>query len=120
MKIGPKITTEDLKERKGMKLDDGRVYHAEVPGVWTDAEAASKADPKDPKSPYFGSTFFDAKGHSANRELAKKIDDVFKSLKKVDKDGAHFVITWRMYPNKDHPRWQRETPHACGCGCGCG
>jgi hypothetical protein len=114
----PKLSQADLKERRGMKVEDGRVYHAELPGVFTDAEAASKANPNDPNSPYFGSQFFDPHGHAANRELAKKIEEAFRSLKKVDKDGPHFVLAWRMYPNKDHPRWQREDPHMCGCGCG--
>lgn len=118
MKIGPKLTPADLRERRGLKHEDGRVYHAELPAVMTDAEAASKANPKDPKSPYYGSKYFDPKGYAANRELAKKIEEAFKSLKATDKDGPHFVLAWRMYPNADHPRWKRKQPHACGCGCG--
>jgi hypothetical protein len=29
------------------------------------------------------------------------------------------VLGWRLYPNKDHPRWGAEDVHSCGCGCGC-
>jgi len=114
----PKLSKAELAERRGQKQADGRVYHADLPGVWTDAEAASKADPKDPKSPYFGSKHFDPKGHGANLALAAEIEAVFKKHKKTDEHGAHFVLAWRMYPNKEHPRWQREDPHTCGCGCG--
>ena len=26
-------------------------------------------------------------------------------------------MAWRLYPDKDHPRWQ--IADGCGCGCGC-
>jgi hypothetical protein len=29
------------------------------------------------------------------------------------------VLGWRLYPNKNHPRWKAKDDHACGCGCGC-
>jgi hypothetical protein len=41
-----------------------------------------------------------------------------RSKKVSDKHGAHFVLGWRLYPNKDHPRWNQDV-HSCGCGCGC-
>jgi hypothetical protein len=118
MRIGPSLSPEDLHEKSGLRHQDGRVYHGDLPSVLTDAEAASKANPNDPNSPYFGSKYFDPHGYAANRELAKRIDEAFKALKVTDKDGPHFVLAWRMYPNANHPRWKRLEPHACGCGCG--
>jgi hypothetical protein len=41
-----------------------------------------------------------------------------KAKKATDKYGAHFVLGWRLYPNKEHPRWSKDV-HSCGCGCGC-
>ena len=58
-------------------------------------------------------------GHNANRELSKLIEKAMRSVKKSDKGGQHFVLGWRLYPNKDHARWKNKDVHSCGCGCGC-
>ena len=42
-----------------------------------------------------------------------------KAKKNADKNGSHFVLGWRLYPNKAHPRWNSKDVHSCGCGCGC-
>ena len=55
----------------------------------------------------------------ANRALATMIRKAVKAKKEGDKHGEHFVLGWRLYPNKDHPRWKDKDDHACGCGCGC-
>jgi hypothetical protein len=53
-----------------------------------------------------------------NRALATAIRAVFKASKKpVDNGVPRFVLTWRMYPNKDSP--VAGTPGNCGCGCSC-
>lgn len=118
MRVTPKVSPTELEEKSALKHNDGRVYHGEIPAVLTDAEFASTANPDHPGSPYRGSKHFDSKGHAANRALEKDLKAAFAKHKKTDKDGAHFVLAWRMYPNKDHPRWQQEEPHICGCGCG--
>jgi hypothetical protein len=44
-----------------------------------------------------------------------------RTVKKQDKNGAQFLLGWRLYPNRDHPRWKNnKDAHSCGCGCGCG
>jgi hypothetical protein len=58
-------------------------------------------------------------GYQANRELAQMIKKAVRAKKNSDKSGQHFVLGWRLYPNKDHPRWKAKDDHACGCGCGC-
>lgn len=115
MKVKPPITEEELNELTTLKLADGRVHHQALPAVSTDAEWASKR-----KGNPYKSKWHDPKGHDANRKLAKAIAEAVKKHKTVDKDGHHFILAWRMYPNGAHPRWQREEPHSCGCGCGCG
>src|SRR5882724_1589071 len=73
----------------------------------------------------------DPKAHKTNRELAKRISDAVVALKS-DEDGQQFILGWRLYPNKEHPRWQQtdsrsnvrpsasqQEVHVCGCGCGC-
>jgi hypothetical protein len=54
-----------------------------------------------------------------NRLLAKAIQAVFDASKKpVDAGVPRFVLTWRMYPNKDS--MVVGTAGNCGCGCSCG
>jgi hypothetical protein len=59
------------------------------------------------------SPHFDTKGYGANRELGRRIQEAFTELKA----GKGFVMAWRIYPDKEHPRWQ--IADGCGCGCGC-
>ena len=58
-------------------------------------------------------------GYAANRDLAEMIAKAVESKKNADEHGPHFVLGWRLYPNKDHPRWNDKDVHSCGCGCGC-
>jgi hypothetical protein len=100
--IYPKMTRSKLKSgARKTSLGKGR---APLPGVKTDA--------KDVKAT-------DKCGYRANRELAAMIKKAVRAKKNGDKHGRHFVLGWRLYPNKDHPRWGAENVHSCGCGCGC-
>ena len=99
--IYPKMTRAKLK-KSARKTAQGK-GRAPLPGVKTDARHVNASD-KD--------------GCRANRELAELIAKAVRAKKKSDKDGAHFVLGWRLYPNKDHPRWSGDV-HSCGCGCGC-
>ena len=100
--IYPKVTRTTLK--KGAKrTSDGRGRVA-LPGVKTDAKHANATDKC---------------GHKDNRELAAMIKQAVKAKKNADKNGTHFVLGWRLYPNKQHPRWNQKDVHSCGCGCGC-
>jgi hypothetical protein len=100
--IYPKITPTKLKQ-SARKTSEGR-GRAPLPGVKTDAMNVNATDKC---------------GHEANRELARLIENAMRRVKKSDKSGQHFVLGWRLYPNKNHPRWNTKDVHSCGCGCGC-
>ena len=122
--IEPKLKKTDLLDMyKGTTLPDGRKQYGPLPAITTDADfvANNPGANQDPKRPqYFGSQTFDPNGVQQNENLKKDILAAFKKHKKSDRDGPHFVISWRHYPNADHPRWKQDQPHTCGCGCGCG
>ena len=100
--IDPKMSSAKLKKSARITSEGkGRVG---LPGVKTDAKHAKATDKC---------------GYGANRELSKLIDKAVRSKKKGDRHGQHFVLAWRLYPNKEHPRWKDQDDHACGCGCGC-
>src|SRR5258708_4250520 len=86
-----------------------------LPAVRSSAEYA--AHPNNPPLPGSG-TNFDRTGKDGNAALKRAILEAFKAHKPSDDSGAHFLIAWRHYPNKDHPRW-KNPEQACGCGCGC-
>jgi hypothetical protein len=100
--IYPKMSRAKLK--KGARKTAQGKGRAPLPGVKTDAKHVNATDKC---------------GHQANRELADIIAKAVRAKKKSDKNGAHFVLGWRLYPNKDHPRWNSKDVHSCGCGCGC-
>jgi hypothetical protein len=99
--IYPKMSRAKLK-RSARKTSEGK-GRAPLPGVKTDAKHVEATDKY---------------GHRTNRELAEMIRKAVRVKKNGDKDGKHFVLGWRLYPNKDHPRWNEDV-HSCGCGCGC-
>jgi hypothetical protein len=84
--------------------DLGGRGRAPLPGVKTDARHVNATDKC---------------GYDDNRELARLIKKAMGTVKKTDKGGQHFVLGWRLYPNKKHPRWNNKDVHSCGCGCGC-
>jgi hypothetical protein len=100
--IYPKVTRATLK--KGAKRTSDGKSRVALPGVKTDAKHVNATDKC---------------GYTANRELADMIKQAVKAKKNADKNGAHFVLGWRLYPNKQHPRWRSKDVHSCGCGCGC-
>jgi hypothetical protein len=100
--IHPKVTRRTL-QRSARKTSEGK-GRAPLRGVKTDAKHANAGDKC---------------GYEANRELAELIQSAMRSVKKRDKGGQHFVLGWRLYPNKAHPRWSKKDVHSCGCGCGC-
>ena len=99
--IYPKMTRAKL--RAGARKTAQGKGRVALPGVKTDAKHVQATDKC---------------GYRANRELAEIIKAAVKAKKKADANGEHFVLGWRLYPNKKHPRWSAED-HACGCGCGC-
>jgi hypothetical protein len=100
--IYPKMTRAKLK-RTALRTSAGK-GRAPLPGVKTDAKDVRATDKC---------------GYKVNREMADMIAKAVRAMKKGDKHGAHFVLGWRLYPNKEHPRWNNKDVHSCGCGCGC-
>ena len=100
--IYPKVTRTILK--KGARATSHGKGRVPLPGVKTDAKHVQATDKC---------------GYKANRELAEMISKAVLAKKNSDKSGAHFVLGWRLYPNKQHPRWKSKDVHSCGCGCGC-
>jgi hypothetical protein len=100
--ITPKLTRSKLKKSARITSEGGG--RKPLPGVKTDAKHVDAGDKC---------------GYKANRELAEMISKAVQAKKNSDKSGAHFVMGWRLYPNKEHPRWKGKDDHACGCGCGC-
>ena len=85
--IYPKVARSQLKQ-SARKTSEGK-GRAPLPGVKTDAKDVNATDKC---------------GYEANRELAKLIQKAMRSVKKADKGGQHFVLGWRLYPNKSHAR----------------
>jgi hypothetical protein len=100
--IYPKMTNAKLK-RSARKTSQGK-GRVPLPGIRTDAKHAQATDKC---------------GYKENRELADLISKAVRLKKKKDKNGARFVLGWRLYPNENHPNWKSKDDHACGCGCGC-
>ncbi len=100
--IYPKVTRSKLKSG-ARKTSEGK-GRVPLPGVKTDAKHVEATDKC---------------GYQANRGLSEMIKKAVKAKKSRDKHGEHFVLGWRLYPNKNHPRWKSKDDHACGCGCGC-
>ena len=98
-KIGPTRTIKELQ------ASARHTFHGKgrrgLPGVKTDSKVV------------------DRNAHAQNGELGKRISNAVHALKKADKNGPLFVLGWRLYPNKEHPRWNGKDVHSCGCGCGC-
>jgi hypothetical protein len=122
--IGPMKTLEELRSlveqpqpQRGQppqSPDDEFKYSYSLEGTWGNAEWAKDHNLDDP-NPYF-----DRKGYEQNEKLKRKISDALIECKKIDltdPNGPEWFVSWRMYPNKNHPRWQ--TGDCCGCNCGC-
>jgi hypothetical protein len=97
--IYPKVSRAKLDQ--GARKTSSGAGRVPLPGVKTDAKQVDKSD------------------YAANRELARLIKKAMRAAKKSDKAGQQFVLGWRLYPNKNHPRWKGRDVHSCGCGCGC-
>jgi len=97
-------------------------YHRHLDPSWDNAEWAAKHDNTAPDSPYKGDKYFDRTGKKANEEFKKALSDLFIKYKKIDltdPNGPQWLMSWRMYPNEQHPRWSTSGFEGCGCNCGC-
>jgi hypothetical protein len=113
--ITPRLTIQQARELKAHVLQDGREYFPSLQPLKANS-LQGKLDPSKLCKECRESPYLDRAGYDKNRELAAIIKQAIKDLKPHDKDGPHFILEWRMYPNKDHPRFNK----ADGCSCGCG
>ena len=114
--IAPRLTMAEVNELKGVVLEDGRQYFPALPELKANSLQGKHDHPQFCQE-CRDSPFLDREGHDKNRQLAEIIKKAVKDLKPSDADGRpHFLLSWRMYPNKDHPRFNKVD----GCSCGCG
>jgi hypothetical protein len=104
MRAKPKLKQIELTQKLPKKLggdqdptpDSGHPdldHHAALPDLDSDTFGRDGAD-------------------AENRRLTRLIRE---ALKRSKSHPERFVLTWRMYPDKDNP-----TPEgSCGCGCSC-
>ena len=93
-------------------------YHLD--GSWGNAEWAQGHDNHVPGDENENNPYFDRDGYRQNQALKRIISEVFMACKKIDPNdpnGPQWLLSWRMYPNKEHPRWKDQ--ECCGCNCGC-
>jgi hypothetical protein len=113
--ITPRLTISQAKELKAVTLDDGRQYFPYLQALKTNS-LQGKLDASKLCKECRDSPFLDPGGYDKNRQLAENIRNAVKELKPHDKDGPHFILEWRLYANKDHPRFKNVD----GCSCSCG
>jgi hypothetical protein len=112
--LEPKLSVKELKEQRTVIFTgpDGREYQADLPGSWSNAKVAA-TDVEKVCHECRDSPHFDTEAYDTNRELARRVQEAFEELK----PGKGFVLAWRLYAEKEHPRW--KVADGCGCGCGC-
>jgi hypothetical protein len=112
--LEPKLSVKELKEQRTVIFTgaDGREYQSDLPGSWSNAKVAA-TDVEKVCHECRDSPHFDTEAYDTNRELARRVQQAFEDLK----PGKGFVLAWRLYAQKDHPRW--KVADGCGCGCGC-
>jgi hypothetical protein len=116
MGITPRLTVAAYKKALDLvALPDGREQHPALLELTTNAKQGmldvTKLCQECQESPYL-----DTDAYKKNTKLAEAISEALNKIRPPDKDGAHFVLAWRLYPIKDHPRFNILD----GCSCGCG
>lgn len=116
MGITPRLTLAEFsKDLKIVALEDGREQLPPLPELTTNAKQGmldvTKLCQECQDSPYL-----DTDAYKKNTQLAEAIEAAFSKIRPPDKDGPQFVLAWRLYPIKDHPRFNILD----GCSCGCG
>jgi len=115
--ITPKLTKAHAKDLLPVTLKDGREYFPHLQPLKTNA-LQGKIDPSKLCKDCRESPYLDPGGWDKNRKLAETINSALEGIKPHDNHGPHFILEWRMYPNKDHPRFKESDGCSCGCGDG--
>jgi len=127
--IGPRKTLKELQAlvekdqpessaQAPQTPDNPFQYAYHLDGSWGNAEWAS--DPNHTIPGVENNPYFDRDGYRQNQSLKRLISEALIACKKIDPNDPHgspWLLSWRMYPNKDHPRWKQDD--CCGCNCGC-
>jgi len=114
--ITPRMTLKEHYDIRKVTLEDLREFHPRLPALKSNSKQGA-VDPSKLCEDCRNSPYLDLKAYDKNRELAKEIRGALARIRPPDKDGPHFVLAWRLYPIKDHPRF--NILDGCSCGCGC-
>jgi hypothetical protein len=112
--LEPKLTREEVKKHRSVIFTGHRRPRISVGAARLLVQCAGgggggrEGVPGLPRLPHF-----DTERYGSNRELARRIGEAFSEIKA----GKGFLMAWRIYPDKDHPRW--DVANGCGCGCSC-
>jgi hypothetical protein len=113
--ITPRMTLKQHQDLRKVTLDDLREFHPSLPALKTNSKQGA-TDPSKLCEECRSSPYLDLKAYGKNRQLAEEIKAAFERIRPSDKDGPHFVLAWRLYPIKDHPRF--NVLDGCSCGRG--
>jgi hypothetical protein len=112
--VHPRLTAQDAEGLRPT-LQDGRHHFPALPPLTTNSWNGLM-DPAKICDECRASSYFDPEGYTKNRLLGKAIKAALDFIKPPDPDGPHFILAWRLYPSKEHPRFKEVD----GCSCGCG
>jgi hypothetical protein len=113
--VHPRLTSHDVEKLRPVGGTGGRQHFPSLPSLITNSFQGLQ-DPAKICDECRASPYFDREGYTKNRILGKAFEAALNFFKPGDKDGPQFILQWRLYPNKEHPRF-REID---GCSCGCG
>src|SRR5215467_12025291 len=96
MGITPRLTVAAYKNALNLvALPDGREQHPPLPELTTNAKQGmldvTKLCQECQESPYL-----DTDAYKKNTKLAEAISEALNKIRPPDKDGAHFVLAWRL------------------------
>jgi hypothetical protein len=117
MRARPRKSQDELNKKRPKSIDPNGQDPSDDPSgspPWPKLDTHDVIEKllADPKQRADGLAF------GENRDLAAAIKATFKASRKPVDDGVpRFVLTWRMYPNKDSS--VAGTAGNCGCGCSC-
>ena len=112
--LEPKLTIEELTKHRTFLFAGPRWARVPVRAARVlDQRQGGGASRRESLPECRDSPHFDTEGYGTNRELGRRIQKAFTEAQ----GGQGFVMAWRIYPDKDHPRWQIADGCSCGCGC---
>jgi hypothetical protein len=114
--VAPRLTEEEIAQLRPATLEDGRQRFPQLPPLISNSLLGFE-DPTRICTECRESPYFDRQGYTRNRLLGKALAAALDFFKPRDKDGPLWVLEWRLYPLKEHPRFREIDGCSCGCGC---